>query len=200
MKIPYSPEPYSIKNCLHPLLNLQYIIIFIMKQTNKSAVIFLEDDKSFECHVLSKNKFASQFEKYVYNNLLIGAKITSFTLENSATFNLFNRDVSYLKNILEIIINKFGNMDEILKCIPNCKIYREEDLKKMYNMVLVPQPYKLLILTTSNNTKFYTKFTSATNVLITILSVCAMYDVHFTLCIQLQTHLFKSVRLSFEDI
>uniref|UniRef100_A0A6C0IVU4 Uncharacterized protein n=1 Tax=viral metagenome TaxID=1070528 RepID=A0A6C0IVU4_9ZZZZ len=170
-----------------------------MKLTNKSVVLFLEEDSSFECHIFNKKVFASKLERYLYNNLLIGAKVNSFTLENSATFNLFNRDISYLKNIFEIVVNSVGNINDVLKHIPSCKIYREEDLKKMYNMGVVPQPYKLLNLTHSS-TKYYCKFTSPINVLISILSVCALYDIHFTLHIQLQTHLFKTVRLSFEDI
>ncbi len=172
-----------------------------MKLTNKSVIIFLEEDKAFECHVLNRKVFASQLERYLYNNLLIGSKVNSFTVENSATFNLFNRDISYLKNILEMIINKYGNIEEILKHLPNCKVYKENDLKKMYNTTTVPQCYKLLNLSSSySSSKYYCKFTSTTNLLITILSICAIYDLHFTLHIQLQTHLYKSVKLSFEDI
>jgi hypothetical protein len=174
-----------------------------MKQTSKSVIIFLEEDTSFECHVLNRKIFASQLEKYLYNNLLIGSKINSFTIDNGISFNLFNRDISYLKNIFEMIVIKYGNIDDILKYLPNCKVYKENDLKKMYNMTTVPQSYKLLNLTTgysSSSAKYYSKFTSTTNLLITILSICAIYDLHFTLHIQLQTHLYKSVKLSFEDI
>jgi hypothetical protein len=171
-----------------------------MFQTNKSVVIFLEEDKSYECHILSKKVFMSQIEKYLYNNLLMGSKIHSFTLDHSNTYNLFNRDISYLKNILEIIINKYGNINDILKNIPTCKIYREEDLKKIYNMGCVPSMYKLFDVKFGSGHKYYTKMTSASNTLISILSICALYDLQFHINIELKNYVYKSVRISFEDI
>lgn len=170
-----------------------------MLQTNKSVVIFLEDDKSYECHILSKKVFHSQIEKYLYNNLLTGSKIHSFKLDNN-TYNLFNRDISYLKNILEIIINKYGDINEILKNIPSCKIYREEDLKKIYNMNYVPNMYKMFNLKFSNGNKYYTKMTSACNILIMILSICSFYDLYFHIIIELKNYIYKTICVSFEDI
>ena len=170
-----------------------------MFQTNKSVVIFLEDDMSYECHILSKKVFISQIEKYLYNNLLTGSKIHSFTLDSN-THNLFNRDISYLKNILEIIINKYGDINEILKNVPTCKIYREEDLKKIYNMSCVPSMYKMFDLKFGNGNKYYTKVSSASNTLTTVLSICALYDLQFNINIELKNYVYKTVRVSFEDI
>lgn len=172
-----------------------------MNLSNKSVVLFLEDDNFFECHVLSKNVFATRLERYLYNNILIGSQVNSFTIDNSGTYNLFNRDLSYLKNVFEIIVSKYGNIDEIMKRIPSCQVYKEADLKKIYNINTIPQPYKLLNLPSNyTSIKYYTKFTSATKLIITILSICALYDLQFSITIQLQTHLYKLARISFEDI
>ena len=170
-----------------------------MENSSKSVVLFLEDEQSFECHILSNKVFTSQIEKYLYNNLLIGSKIKSFTLDYNK-YDLSNRDVTYLKNIIEIIINKYGNIDDILKNIPSFKIYKEDEIKKIYNIGCIHSTYKLFNLNNGNINKYYIKFTSLSNMIVTILSICSLYNIHFSINIELRNYLYKTVRLSFEDV
>lgn len=170
-----------------------------MHSLNKSVVLFLEDEKSYECHILSNKAFNSQIEKYLYNNLLIGSKINSFTLDH-IKYDLSNRDISYLKNIIEIIINKYGNIDDILKNIPTFKIYKEEELKKIYTIGCIPNTYKLFNLNNGGGNKYYIKVSGPSNMIVNILSICALYNIHFIINIELRNYLYKTVRLSFEDI
>lgn len=170
-----------------------------MDPSNKSVVLFLEDERSYECHILSNKVFSSQIEKYLYNNLLVGSKIKSFILDYNK-YDLTNRDITYLKNIIEILINKYGNIDNILQNIPSFKIYKEDELKKVYNIGCIPNTYKLFNLNNSNGNKYYIKFTNPSNMLVTILSICSLYDIYFAINIELRNYLYKTVRLSFENI
>jgi hypothetical protein len=170
-----------------------------MGSNNKSVVLFLEDEYSYECYILNNKCFNSQINKYLYDNLFTGSKIKSFTLDNNK-YDLLNRDISYLKNILEIIINKYGNIDYIFKNISNCKIYKEDDLKKIYNIGYIPNMYKLFDLKNNNWNKYYIKSTSISNTLTTILSICQLYNIYFAINIELKNYLYKTVRVSFEDI
>jgi hypothetical protein len=170
-----------------------------MGSNNKSVVLFLEDEYSYECYILNNKCFTSQINKYLYDNLLTGSKIKSFTLDYNK-YDLLNRDISYLKNILEIVINKYGNIDYIFKNISNCKIYKEDDLKKIYNIGYIPNMYKLFDLKNNNWNKYYIKSTSISNTLTTILSICQLYNIHFAINIELKNYLYKTIKVSFEDI
>jgi len=170
-----------------------------MNHSNKSVVLFLEDEQSYECHILSNKAFNIQIEKYLYNNLLIGSKIKSFTLDY-IKYDLMNRDITYLKNIIETIINKYGNIDDILKNIPSFKLHKEDELKKVYNIGCIPSTFKLFNINNHNLNKYYIKVSGPSNMMMHILSICSLYDIHFAINIELRNYIYKTVRLSFEDI
>jgi hypothetical protein len=72
--------------------------------------------------------------------------------------------------------------------------------KKIYNIGYIPNMYKLFDLKNNNWNKYYIKSTSISNTLTTILSICQLYNIHFAINIELKNYLYKTIKVSFEDI
>lgn len=170
-----------------------------MSSKKKSVVLFLEDDNSFECHILSSKISILQLDKYLDNNLLIGSKITSLNINNNK-YESLNRDITYLQNILQLIINKYGNIEYILKNVLDLRLYREDELNKLYNGRSIPKLYKLFELNNIYRNKYYIKSTNNSTMLSIILSICSLYDISFNINISIHNYYYKYVKLSFEDI
>jgi len=165
----------------------------MLNKKEKAIIVFLESDNFYECNIVSKNSLP----KFMNNNILINSKIKSFSVNSCDVHELVNCDIYFIFSIIEYLMNKYGIYPIVRDKTIN--IIEENKLKSSFNGY-IPNIYKRLKVETSLMENYYIKIMDNVSMLKTLLNVCKIYDIQFSINIELQNYCYNRITILFDEI
>lgn len=159
----------------------------------KSLIVFLESDNFYECNILANNSLPN----FMNNNILIGSKIKSFSINSCDNHNLLNHDINFVLNIIEYLINKYGIY--LLNKNNSVNIFKESELNKLFNGI-IPNYYKKLNVETGVIENYYIKLSNHITMIELLFKICKIYDIQFSIQIELQNYCYRRINILLDEI